>query len=72
MRKMTKPLLSVLFIVVMMISYANQAFGADTNQKPGNQPAQKSWLDEVKNSFTYSETTTDSSVLVMVAYLVMG
>ena len=72
MRKMTKPLLSALFIVVMTISYANQAFGADTNQKPGDQPAQKGWLEEIKNSFTYSEATTDSSVLVMVAYLVMG
>jgi len=71
MLKMTKSLLTLLFIALIMTGYSHRVSGAETNQKPDNQAAQKGWLEKVQDSFTPQEDT-NSSVLVMVAYLVMG
>ncbi len=56
MLKMTKSLLTLLFIALIMTGYSHRVSGAETNQKPDNQAAQKGWREKVQDSFTPRKT----------------
>ena len=71
MRNMTKPILHLLFAVLITIGFSNQVSAAETNPKANDPSAEKGWLEGVMDSFTSSEAT-DSSVWIMLVYLIMG
>ncbi len=68
---MTKPILYLLFAALITIGFSNQVSAAETNPKANDPSAEKGWLEGVMDSFTSSEAT-DSSVWIMLVYLIMG